>query len=178
MSFRFAPVSQPHPPSRFQSSLQTREFTVQKHPVVRTVNMWLVFYSCKHHVTFSCVYQSQCTRMRPVIGLVACHSKCSQPIRGGAQEAGERTWTLQQFVHFKPLRDQHLTLVPERCKHGPLTQRVVPLSRSLCVLLLTSDLYTAGQDGGPSRDRRRCRAHRLLQVQRPIRSRTGEPAAD
>ena len=27
--------------------------------------------------------------MRPVIGLVACHSKCSQPIRGGAQEAGE-----------------------------------------------------------------------------------------
>ena len=45
-------------------------------------------------------------QMRPVIGLVACHSKCSQPIRGGAQEAGinslfclqlqreaeERTW--------------------------------------------------------------------------------------
>ena len=28
--------------------------------------------------------------MRPVIGLVACHSKCSQPIRGGAQEAGKR----------------------------------------------------------------------------------------
>ena len=41
--------------------------------------------------TFSCVYQSECARMRPVIGLVACHSKCSQPIRGGAQEAGKNS---------------------------------------------------------------------------------------
>ena len=55
-------------------------------------------------------------RMRTVIGLVACHSKRSQPIRGGAQEAGEnslfclqlqreaeeRTWkyTLQQFFNW------------------------------------------------------------------------------
>ena len=78
--------------------------------------MWLVFYSCKHNVSFSSVYQSECARMRPVIGLVACHSKCSQPIRGGAQEAGEnslfclqlqreaeeRKWkyTLQQFLRL------------------------------------------------------------------------------
>ena len=41
--------------------------------------------------TFSCVYQSECARMRPVIGLIACHSKCSQPIRGGAQEAGKNS---------------------------------------------------------------------------------------
>ena len=33
----------------------------------------------------------ECARMRPVIGLVACHSKCSQPIRGGAQEAGKNS---------------------------------------------------------------------------------------
>ena len=34
---------------------------------------------------------TRCARMRPVIGLVACHSKCSQPIRGGAQEAGKNS---------------------------------------------------------------------------------------
>ena len=39
----------------------------------------------------SAVFTSECARMRPVIGLVACHSKCSQPIRGGAQEAGKNS---------------------------------------------------------------------------------------
>ena len=39
----------------------------------------------------SAVFTRVNARMRPVIGLVACHSKCSQPIRGGAQEAGKNS---------------------------------------------------------------------------------------
>ena len=67
--------------------------------------------------TFSCAAEQLCVcaRMRPVIGLVACHSKCSQPIRGGAQEAGknslfclqlqreaeERTWKYTSQQSFR-----------------------------------------------------------------------------
>ena len=99
----------------------------------------------KHNVSFSCVYQSECARMRPEVrGLVVFHSKCSQPIRGGAQEAGEnslfclqlqreveeRTWkyTLQQFRPVSTLTHWHIILgvpIPQIKSHkgvkdGPL----------------------------------------------------------
>ena len=148
----------PHGPTVLLRLEQTRGHTRTHEDGVRTVNMWLVFYSCKHHVTFSCVNQSECTRLRPVIGLVACHSKCSQPIRGGAPETGERTWThtLQQFVHFTPLihhlRDQHLT-VPQRCKGwsgdllyrsnvaGSAQLRIITYNIITCVTHVNCPLY-------------------------------------